>query len=412
MSTQLSSEQILDDYATYVSSGKANFFKSIGLPLIPGKREGVRIYDRAGHAFINCRSSGGVFNLGHRPQPIIEALKNALDELDIGDHLLLSEWRARLAKKLAALTPGDIRYATFTPGGGEAIDVAIKLARAYTGRPGVIHAVEAYHGHTGFALSATGDKFKARFGPMIPGFYAVPFGDIAALEDVVNATTAAVIFETIPVTGGILIPPPDYYPRVRALCDRFGAQMILDEVQAGLGRTGKLWALSEWNIVPDFMVLGKGLSAALYPISAATYRPHIDARFADEPFMHISSYGGAELGCVAAAAMLDIITAPGFLDNVNARAKQLGAGSAAIRARYPALVADVRQRGLMIGIEMVDDMLGPALTLALAQRGVLANYAGARANTLIIMPPLIIGAADTARVLNALEDSFRQLAGG
>lgn len=406
MPTAPTTDDILHDYETYVSSGKTNFFKSLGLALIPGKREGVRIYDREGRAFINCRSSGGVFNLGHRPQAIIAALKDALDELDIGDHLLLSEWRARLAKKLAALAPGDIRYSTFTPGGGEAIDVAIKLARAYTGRPGVIYATEGYHGHTGFALSATTDRFKSKFGPMMPGFQSVPFGDMDALEDVVNETTAAVIFETIPVTGGILLPPPDYYPRVRALCDEFGAQLILDEVQAGLGRTGKLWALSEWNIVPDFMVLGKGLSAAIYPISAAMYRPHIDAHFADEPFVHLSSYGGAELGCVAAAAMLDILTAPGFLDNVNARAQQFADGIAALRARYPALIADVRQRGLMIGIELSDDMYGPALTLALAQRGILANYAGARENTLIIMPPLIINAEEVREVLAALEESL------
>jgi acetylornithine/succinyldiaminopimelate/putrescine aminotransferase len=407
MPTPLSTDEILHDYETYVSSGKANFFKSIGLPLIPGKREGVRIYDREGRAFINCRSSGGVFNLGHRPQAIIAALKKALDELDIGDHLLLSEWRARLAKKLAGLAPGDIRYSTFTPGGGEAIDVAIKLARAYTGRPGVIYATEGYHGHTGFALSATTDRFKSKFGPMMPGFQSVLFGDFDGLEDVVDETTAAVIFETIPVTGGILIPPPEYYPRVRALCDKVGAQLILDEVQAGLGRTGRLWALGEWNIVPDFMVLGKGLSAAIYPISAAMYRPHIDKRFEGEPFFHLSSYGGAELGCVAAAAMLDILAAPGFLDNVNARAKQFADGIAAIRAQVPALIRDVRQRGLMIGIELSDDMYGPALTLALAQRGVLANYAGARENTLIIMPPLIIGEEDTALVLSALEDSLR-----
>lgn len=409
MSTQLSTDEILRDYETYVSSGKTNFFKLIGLPLVPGKREGVRIYDRDGNAFINCRSSGGVFNLGHRPQTIIDALKNALDDLDIGDHLLLSEWRARLAKKLADLAPGDIRYSTFTPGGGEAIDVAIKLARAYTGRPGVIYATEGYHGHTGFALSATTDKFKNKFGPLIPGFQSVPFGDFSALENLVNETTAAVIFETIPVTGGILIPPRDFYLRVRALCDKFGAQMILDEVQAGLGRTGRLWALDEWNVVPDFMVLGKGLSAAIYPISAAMYRPHIDAHFADEPFFHLSSYGGAELGCVVASAMLDIITAPGFLDNVNARARQLGDGIAAIRARFPGVIVEVRQRGLMIGIELRDEMLGPALTFALAQRGVLANYAGARESTLIIMPPLVIGEQDTALVLNALEDALGNL---
>ena len=210
MATSPSTEEIVHDYETYVSSGKTHFFQSLGLALVPAKREGVRLYDRQGNPFINCRSSGGVFNLGHRPKLIIDALKQALDDLDIGDHLLLSERRARLAKRLAELAPGDIRYSTFTPGGGAAIDVAIKLARAYTGRAGVVYATEGYHGHMGFALSATADKFKAKFGPLVPGFQPVPFGDIDALERVVNETTAGVIFETIPVTGDILIPPPDY----------------------------------------------------------------------------------------------------------------------------------------------------------------------------------------------------------
>jgi acetylornithine/succinyldiaminopimelate/putrescine aminotransferase len=407
-----SQDQLLADFENYVSAGRANFYKSIGLPLFPGKREGVRIYNLDGKPYINCRSSGGVFNLGHRPPQIIDALKHALDELDMGDHLLMSAWRARLAKKLAELTPGDLQVTTFVPGGGEAIDVSLKLARAYTGRTQVIYAREGYHGHTGLALSATTDEFKKRFEPLVPGFIPVPFGDSDALEARMNDHTAAVIFETIPATGGILIPLPDFYPRVRELCDEVGALLIIDEVQTGLARTGRMWAIDEWNVVPDFLVMGKGTSAAVYPISATTYKKKIDEFFADNPFYHLSSYAGSDLGCVVAYTMLEIITAPGFIENVQARGEQFARGLANLREKYPRVVKDVRQRGLMIGIELASDMQGMLFTLALAHNGVLANYAGARPNTQIIMPPLIINAEDTALVLNALDRSLAALESG
>ena len=158
------------------------------------------------------------------------------------------------------------------------------------------------------------------------------------------------------------------------------------------------------------MVIGKELSAAICPISAAMSKPRIDRFFEDEPFLHLSSYGGAGLGSVAASAMLDILTGPGFLENVKERADQFARGLADMCTRYPWLIKQVRQRGLMIGMEMREDMYDPALTLALAQRGVLANYAGARENTVIIMPPLIIGPEDTELALNALEDSLRIMA--
>jgi putrescine aminotransferase len=401
-----SKSQILEDYARYVNFGRVSVFRQMGLDFVPGRRKGVWLWDvDESRKLLNCRCSGGVFNLGHRPPRVVDALKAALDEIDVGDHMLLDEMRAELGKRLAQLTPGDIQYSTFSPGGAEAIDVAIKLARGYTRRPGVISVKGGYHGHTGFALATGEDSFRAKFGPMPPGFSKVPFGDTEALEAAVNTETATIIIETIPATSGILIPPDDYYPSVREICDANGVQLILDEVQSGLGRTGRMWAIEEWNVVPDILVSGKGLSGALYPMSATCHRPHLDAFFQENPFIHLSSFGGAALGCVAALAMLDQITAPGFMEHVQSMGTRFEDGFAELSSRYE-MVVGWRQRGLMIGFELAELRMGPAMAVALAQNGVLAVFANHRPSTIQIMPPLIIQPDEVDFVLEAMDRSL------
>jgi len=258
---------IVEEYATYVNPGRVRVYQALGVDWVPGKREGVWMWDVEGrHKVLNCRSSGGVFNLGHCPPRVVDAVRAAMDEIDVGDHMLLSEQRAALGRRLCDLTPGDIQYSTFSPGGAEAIDVAIKLARGCTGRVKVISVKFGYHGHTGLALAAGEEVFWGKFGPRAPGFVQVPFDDAQALQQAVDDDTAAVIVETIPATAGILIPSPGYYENVRRICDEAGAVWILDEVQAGLGRTGRMWAIEEWGVVPDILVIGKGLSGGVYPM--------------------------------------------------------------------------------------------------------------------------------------------------
>ncbi len=401
--------QAFDDFANYVSPGKANAYKLLGFDFIPTKREGVWIYDDKGNKYINCRSSGGVFNFGHRPKEIIDELKKAIELFDIGDHLLASGARALLAKKLAELTPGDIQYTVFGVGGGEAVDLAIKLARAHTHRPKIISAIGGYHGHTGFALATGEEEFKKYFGPLAPGFVQVPFGDIEALEKEIDETTAGVIFETIPATYGIKIPPDDFFPNVRKLCDKYGAVMIIDEVQAGLGRTGRLWAIEEYNVIPDIMVLAKGLSGAIYPMSATCFRPYLNKFFEEHPFIHISTMGGAEVGCVVALKVLEMTSQPEFLAEVKRKGEVFKKGLEELQSKHPQLVREIRVKGLMIGIEMPEPKYGPLLTSALKRNGVIALFAHNDMRAMIIMPPLIINDQEIAFVLDALDKSFSEL---
>ncbi len=406
---QKPNDQIIEEFASFVSPGKVAVYKELGFAVAPGRREGVYLWDLAGKRYINCRSSGGVFNLGHRPPRIIAALKAALDELDIGDHILISEHRARLAHRLAQLTPGDIQYTFFAPGGGEAIDVAIKLARGATGRPNIISAQHGYHGHTGFALAAGDASFSQYFGPLMPGFSQVPFGDLDAMSRAVNRDTAAVILETVQATAGMIIPPDDYLAGVRAICDQAGAQLILDEVQAGLARTGKLWACEHWQVVPDMIVSGKGMSAATYPLAVCCFRPHLDRFFQEHPFVHLCSFGGSDLACITSLAMLDQITEPEFMPHVEKMGARFAAGFEKLQERYPDLVAGYRQLGLMMALELRDDQMGPLMSLALGSLGILAIFSDFRMRAIQVLPPLIITAEQVDEVLAGFDQALELL---
>jgi len=419
----LPQKELLKLYIKYVNGPKTHFFKKAGLGLIPGERDGVMLKTLEGLKpsdppleLYNCRSSGGVFNLGHCNPIIVNTLKEALDEgLDLGDHQLLSEQRALLGKKLAELMPGDISKTTFGVSGGEAIDCAIKFSRAYTKRKGCISAIGGYHGHTGFAL-ATGDaSFKENFLWNLPGFKQIPFGDAEAMRNTVDKETACVILETIPATAGVLIAPEGYFSEVREICDDIGAMMIIDEVQAGLGRTGYMWAIygglyPNEKVVPDFMVLSKGMSAGIYPLSICSYKPFIEkAVFKDDPFIHISTTGGAELGCVVALKMLEIQSDPKFLDHVKKMGKIFGDGLEYIAEKYPDFIKEVRGRGLMWGIEFYEEENSILSMISIIKEGVLLNYCGNKKDTIIIMPPLIVKKSDLEEILIRINKGISKL---
>ncbi|MHA1439313.1 MAG: class-III pyridoxal-phosphate-dependent aminotransferase [Promethearchaeota archaeon] len=419
----LTQKELLKLYTRHVNAPKVRIFKGFGFGVIPGERQGIKFKTLAGSKpsdppleIINCRSSGGVFNLGHHNLRIIQVLKDALDGgLDLGDHMLLSEWRARLGKKLADLLPGDISKTTFGVSGGEAIDTAIKFSFAYTKRNECISAIGGYHGHTGFAL-ATGDpNFKENFLWDPPGFEQVPFGNADAMRKAVSEQTACVILETIPATGGVLIAPEGYFSEVREICDDKGAMMIIDEVQAGLGRTGELWAIygglyPNEKIVPDFMVLGKGMSAGIYPISTCSYKPFIEkAIFKDDPFIHISTTGGSDLGCVVASEMLDIQSDPKFLSHVKEMGALFGKGLKEIAEENQDLIKEVRGRGLMWGMEFNNEDYSQLGMLAIIKEGVLQNYCGNKKDTLIIMPPLIVQREEIEDIIERINRAISKL---
>jgi putrescine aminotransferase len=406
---QESKESITAAFAEHVSSGKVAFFQQAGIEFVIGKREGIYLWDLDGKSLINCHCNGGVFNLGHRNPRVVNALQTALLELDIGNHHFISEARARLASRLVSLSPGDINRVIFGVSGGEAIDMAIKLARAHTGKAKIISALGGYHGHTGLALAAGDAQYRDPFGPFAPVFVQVPFGDLDALAEALDDDTAAVIFETIPATFGIAIPPENFFGGVRELCDQARAVMIIDEVQTGLGRCGEIWGIDTYSVVPDILVTGKGLSGGIYPITATLYREPLNAFMHEHPFIHISTFGGAEVGCYVALEVLDILQEQGFLENVRAMAEVFADGFVQLKTKYPGLLVETRQRGLMMGLKLADPRLGPLFTKMGFEVGLLAIYANNDPAVVQLLPPLIIRQAQVLQVLQMIDSILHEI---
>jgi putrescine aminotransferase len=389
--------------ASYLSPHKAAAYQAVGMSLVQGRREGVRVWDLDGGDYINLRSSGGVFNFGHHPRFAVEALTSALAEHDMGDWLLPSARRARGAQALARLLPEPLRYSFFTASGAEAIEVACKLARSVTERPGFVSAQHGYHGHVGFSLAMDDPALSERYQPLTPGITRIPFGDLEAADQAVDDRTAAVIMETIPATGGYLLPPEGWFAELRRLCDERGALLILDEVQTGLGRTGTLWAFERFDVVPDILVVGKGTSAGVYPIAAACFGPRVEEHFATDPFFHPSSYAGSELGARVIEAVVERYEDGELVKHVEAMGARLADGLDEIVARYPEQLAGRHGLGLMQALETQSDRLGFELTKSCFGHGLLAIFAFNHQSTLQIMPPLVISPEEIDDVLERLD---------
>ncbi|MBW1710053.1 MAG: aspartate aminotransferase family protein [Deltaproteobacteria bacterium] len=396
----------IEDFRSYVSSGKVAFWQQLNMDLVMGRRAGPYFWDLDNEKrLFNLHCNGGVFNLGHRNEEITEALQQGLTELDIGNGHLISKARADLGRLLAEKMPGDLCYTVYGVSGGEAVDLAIKAARAFTGKTKIISARGGYHGHTGLALAAGDEKYRAPFGPQPPGFQQVPFDDVQALAAAMDDDTAAVILEPIPATLGMLVPSKDYLPSVRALCDQKNTLLIIDEVQTGLGRTGKLWAFEYFEIIPDIVVLGKGLSGGLYPITATVLRKPVETVFHPDPHIHVSTFGGAELGCHVAQRVVEISSDPEFLKHVNDLAGRFSEKIEILQKKHQTLT-NLRQLGLFMGLKLEDELSGPILSLTGYQNDLFMIPANNDRSVIQFLPPLTMSPDEVDWVVERLDKAL------
>lgn len=402
--------QALAEYARYVNPQKVRVLKNAGLDIIEGRREGACVWDMNGKRYIDCITSAGSFNVGRRNPEVIAALKQALDGYDLGGFLICSKPKADLAKKLAEITPGDLQYVMYGTGGGEANDFAIKLARGFTLKTGIISTLKAYHGHTGFSLAAIGRKeYRKPFEPMVPGFKHVPFNDLDAMKEAVTDETAAIIIEPVQGEGGIHLATDEYLQGLRQLCDEREVVLIFDEIQTGFGRTGKMFCCEHAGVVPDIMTLGKSLGGNLYPISATIYREELNDFVMTHPFTHLSTFGGSDLGCIVGMAAIDYIIKNGLPEHAAAMGERFQKGFDGLLERYPELLVEVRRKGLMMGLQYTNDSIGPRMSYQLAQHGVMAIYTGNEPSVMRIMPVLGIQPEEVAEVLDALDKSMAEI---
>jgi acetylornithine/succinyldiaminopimelate/putrescine aminotransferase len=396
-------------FKDHVSSGKVDFYKKYNMDFVMGHREGPWLYDVDGRKkLFNLHSNGGVFNLGHRNKEVIQVLKESLQNYDIGNHHLISKARAELAAQIAGLMPGNLEYTIFGVSGGEAIDLALKVARAYTKRRKIISVFGGYHGHTGLSIQTGDAKYRDPFLFDSPDFIQVKFNNIKAMESALNEEVACVILETIPATLGMPLPKDGYLKKVKELCEENGSLLILDEVQAGLGRTGKLWAFEHFDTIPDMVVLAKGLSGGIYPISATVIDKKLETVFHDDPFIHISTSGGSELGAVVSNKVLEITSEPEFLKRVNILSDLFQKELEKLQRKHAGFFKGIRRKGLMMGLELKDDLSGPVLTKTAYDNDLLIIYANNDKSIVQFLPPLIMDKKDINFVIKKLDKAIKQ----
>jgi acetylornithine/succinyldiaminopimelate/putrescine aminotransferase len=388
----------MEAFAAHVSRGKVEAFEELGIDIVLGRRAGPFFWDAYdGRRFFNCHCNGGVFNLGHRHPEILATLLGALarEEIDVGNHHLVSGWKAELGARLAASTGGHCSGVVLSPSGSEAVEVAIKTTRAVSGRDGIVSVHGAYHGHTAFAAMAADARYHEPFRLALPGFTHVTFDDLGAMDRAVSDDTAAVVLETVPATLGMPLPSDGYLAGVQRLCRERGASLVLDEVQTGLGRSGRMWCYEHDGVEPDVVVTGKGLGGGVYPIAATLMTPEVHRFYDEQPFVHVSSYGGSDLGCAIALRVLDLVEAPGFLDRVDEVGLRL-------EKELAPLPCEVRRRGLFMGLKWPDEGAGVLAAKACIDAGVFAVFANNDTSVMQLLPPLVLTDAEVEELAGTL----------
>lgn len=376
---------------------------------------GAVFYDVRGKAFIDCLGGFGIYNSGHRHPRVLAAVTAQLGKQALHSQELLDPLRTYLAHIVAQIAPGDLQYAFFTNSGTESVEACLKMAMLATGRRHFIAATGAFHGKTLGALSGTSKStFRAPFLPMLH-FTHLPWGHLEGLEAVMEGArfsgddVAGVVLETIQGEGGINLPPPGYLEGARALCDRYGAMLVLDEVQSGMGRTGAWFACEHWGVAPDLMALGKGFGGGIMPIGACVGTPATWARYIENPFLHTTTFGGNPLACAAAIANVHVMADEGLVEQAAEKGDHLLAGLRALSAKYPDLCLEARGKGLMLGVEYRNHEIGYAVARALFARGVLVAGTYVNARTIRVEPPLTITTAEIDQVLERHEAALRDV---
>jgi len=365
-------------------------------PVTIEKGVGAHVWDVNGKEYIDCMGGYGVAIVGHQNKRVVKAIKEQVDKIITVHSSLYNKTREEFLKTLISLAPKGLTQVHLNNSGAEAVEAAIKFARKFTGKKGMVAMKGSYHGKTLGALTLTfNPKYKKAFEPLVEKVSFASFGDIESLRSTIDEDTAFVILEPIQGESGIIVAPDGFLQEVRKLCDEKGILLIFDEIQAGLGRTGRLWACDHWNTAPDILCLAKGIAGGV-PMGATLVRPDILASMSKGE--HSSTFGGNPLSCAAGIATLHALTQDGLIENSEKMGKLFREGLEKLKEKHT-IIREIRGKGLMIGVELkfeVKDVL-----MNLMKEGVLMLYSGR--NILRILPPLVITKEDITKVLETLD---------
>ncbi|HEY1869313.1 MAG TPA: aspartate aminotransferase family protein [Candidatus Cybelea sp.] len=398
---ELASE-VYENYKEFVNPPLARVMKLSGSP-VEVRASGCTIWDHTGKEYLDFAGGYGVFTLGYSHPQVVAAVHAQLDRIALSGKTMFNVLLGRAARRLAELAPGDLQISFWCNSGTEAIEGAIKLARAATGRATIVGTEDAFHGKTLGALSVSGrETFQTPFRPLLADSICVPYGQTDGLEAVLR-DAAAFVVEPVQGEGGVHVPPSGYLAAVRAVCDATGALLVADEVQTGFGRCGYRFACERDGVVPDVMTVAKGLSGGVVPVGAFIARPAIWNRaFGKAPLLHTSTFGGNELACTAALAAMEVLEKEGLVEAARVRGLQLLRGAQEIAAQYPEIVAEVRGLGLLVGVELTNEGYGGWIIPEMLKRGVTAAWTLNAQRVIRLEPPLIVSAGEVDRALDAL----------
>lgn len=415
-------EESKNNFAEHFNRGWLEYRKSVteagDWASVEWSGKGSTFTDVMGRKYIDWLGGFGMLDLGWCHPEVVEAVTAQVKRAPMPSQELLDPLRGALGKLMADITPGDLKYSWFAASGTEAIEAAIKIAKLYTGKSAFIVAVKAFHGKTMGSLSMMGKAdYRQPMGLLYGGqIYHVPFGDADALEkqlDIcanVGIGVAGVLFEPIQGEAGAIVPPDDFWPRVRAATKKHNVLLIADEVQTGLGRTGRLWGVDHWDVTPDILATAKSLGGGVMPVSAVTTTEEIfKPMMYPNPFMHTTTTGGGALACSAAIAAIHVTLREKLWEQAAEKGAYLTPKLQDFVVKYPNIFENVTGMGLLIGMHFKNPEIGYKVASGLFKRGVLVAGTLTSAQTVRIEPPLVVTYPQMDALLNRLEDALKEI---
>jgi putrescine aminotransferase len=409
--------ETVESYEKYYNRGFVTYRKSVTeagqFAAIEWSGQGSLLRDLLGREYIDCLGGYGIFSAGVNHPKIVKAVTDQIQRMALNSQELLEPWRAALGKVLAAITPGELQNSFFINNGTDAIEGAIKLARLYTRRSTFISTLGGFHGKSLGSLSLMGKaSFREPFQSGLQDVRFVPYGDADALDAefrrcaAVGVQIAGLVLEPVQGEAGGIVPPAEYFPRARELCSRYGALLIADEIQTGMGRTGKLWGVDHWDVVPDIMCIGKSIGGGVMPLSAFISTAEIWEVMIPNPIIHSTTFGGNPLACAAGLAAIEVTLDEDLPGQAASKGSFLLRELGCLQQNYPSVLQEAHGKGLLIGLEFPTPEIGWKVASGLFKRGVLVAGTYANAKVIRVEPALGIPMELLKEMLNRLEEVF------
>jgi len=414
-------QRVIDESVKYwsdhVNAGFLQYRKSVSTDYtaVEWDDEGAVFRDVNGKEFIDLLGGFGIYNVGHRHPKVVQTVMHQLQKQAIHSQELIDPLRTYLAHLVSLITPGDLQYAFFTNSGTESVEGCLKMSMLATGRHHFIGALGGFHGKSLGSLGGTSKAvFREPFLPLMHWTH-VPFGNVDALKMMLESAdfsgdrVAAVVLEPIQGEGGINVAPPGYLAAARELCDKYGAMLVFDEIQCGMGRTGKMFYCEYDGVAPDLMALGKGFGGGVMPIGACVGTAKTWEKYIENPFLHTTTFGGNPLACAAAIATINVLLEEDLPKQAAEKGEYLLPKLLDLAKQYPHVMHTARGKGLMLGMEFADHDLGYTVAKKLFSKGILISGTYINARVLRIEPPLVISYEQLDKFLKVLEESLQEV---